>query len=120
MADKLLVEIDLINGEANNAIPALVFLANQIYEAGVFEVGPRAIWKEKDEFDYQMKWRLSEDGEFVETIPVEFETLIDLKNLLSRVSTAEETDTERLAYLRGRVEDLVRSANMTLLCDRDG
>ena len=120
MADKLLVEIDLLNNEVEDAVPALVFLTNQLYEGGgAFAVGNRSNWNEKkDAVDYEMKWRISGEDEFVETIPVELDTLLQLQTLLANVVANSTPDSERLVFLRKRIEDLVKSANMTLLCDR--
>lgn len=61
MSDKLLVEIDMFNGELDDAVPALIFLANELVEAGTIEINQPVNWNEKKGFAYQVKWRFSED-----------------------------------------------------------
>lgn len=119
MSDKLLVEIDLLNNKTDDALPALVYLTNQLYEAGCFEVGPRATWDEKEGHDYKMKWRCSEEDEFIETIPVEYDFLFQLKSLCSKLKTDDDASNERKLFVMKRLDDLIDSANMTLLCDRE-
>lgn len=55
MSDKLLVEIDLFNGDVDDAVPALIYLTNELYESGVFEVSNPIQWKEKQGNSYQVK-----------------------------------------------------------------
>jgi len=118
MSDKLLVEIDLLNNRIEDALPGLVFLTNELYEAGLFEVGARSNWEEKEGFDYKMKWRCTEEDEFVETIPVEDDFLLQLKSLCSKLNAEDESSNERKLFIQKRLDDLIKSADMTILCDR--
>lgn len=61
MADKLLVEIDLRNSSADDAIRALLFLANSLVESPTVEIAEPIYWNERQSENYQVKWRFSED-----------------------------------------------------------
>lgn len=61
MSDKLLVEVEMTNGEAVEAVRALVFLANELIEYSPLEVRQPIEWKQKDGDAYRLKWRFSED-----------------------------------------------------------
>jgi hypothetical protein len=62
MSDKLLVEIDMVNGDAADAVRALVFLANEIVECSTIEITDVPEWRERANGDYQLKWRFAEDA----------------------------------------------------------
>jgi hypothetical protein len=62
MSDKLLVEIDIANGDAADAVRALVFLANEIVECPTIEITDAPRWRERANDAYQMKWRFAEDA----------------------------------------------------------
>lgn len=84
MRDKLLVEIDLFNGEINDALPALAFLSNELYEAGVFEVSSAPRWNEKVGHAYELKWRFSEAESS------NFQVSLDLGLVYSLIDTLSE------------------------------
>ena len=62
MADKLLVEIDIVNGDASDAVRALVFLANEIVECSTIEITDVPQWRERASDAYQLRWRFAEDA----------------------------------------------------------
>jgi hypothetical protein len=61
MADKLLVEVEMNKGEAEEAVRALVYLANELIEYCPIEISEPVVWREKTSDDYRMKWRFTED-----------------------------------------------------------
>lgn len=61
LKDKLLVEIDMFNGELQDVIPALIYLANELVESGTVEISNPINWNERKGNSYQVKWRFSED-----------------------------------------------------------
>lgn len=81
MSDKLVVEIDMHNGELNDAIPALIFLANELVESGTIEISNPINWNEKKGNSYQVKWRFSEDELH---IPFDIDFLCELNDELKR------------------------------------
>lgn len=62
MSDKLLIEIDMVNGDAADAVRALVFLANEIVECPTIEITDVPHWRERVNEAYQLKWRFAEDA----------------------------------------------------------
>jgi hypothetical protein len=62
MSDKLLIEIDMVNGDASDAVRALVFLANEIVESSTIEITDTPQWRERASDAYQVKWRFAEDA----------------------------------------------------------
>lgn len=52
----------MANGEAVEAVRALVFLANELIEYSPLEVRDPIEWKQKAGDDYRLKWRFSEDA----------------------------------------------------------
>lgn len=62
MSDKLLIEIDMVNGDASDAVRALVFLANEIVESSTIEITDTLKWRERASDAYQVKWRFAEDA----------------------------------------------------------
>ncbi|HEY6333010.1 MAG TPA: hypothetical protein VI756_27045 [Blastocatellia bacterium] len=58
MADKLLVEIEMLSGSSLEAVYALLFLGHTISESQTIEIGDR--WSEKYSDDYHVKWRFVE------------------------------------------------------------
>lgn len=51
----------MTNGDAVEAVRALVFLANELIEYSPLEVREPIEWKQKAGDDYRLKWRFSED-----------------------------------------------------------
>jgi len=63
MADKLLVEIELLNDRAEDAVFALVYLANQLAGSPVVQIGDDDHWEEEIYEQYKIKWRFAEDSD---------------------------------------------------------
>ncbi|MDB5478894.1 MAG: hypothetical protein JWM96_1389 [Alphaproteobacteria bacterium] len=82
MSDKLLVEIDMFNSELNDAIPALIFLANELVESGTIEISNPVNWNEKKGNAYQVKWRFSEDELHM---PFDIDFLYELNDELKKI-----------------------------------
>ena|SRR5436190_16662436 len=83
MSDKLLIEIEMCNGEINNAVPALIFLAHELSESGTIEINDPVNWKERTGLDYEVKWRFAEDECH---IPFDIEDLYDLHRELQIIA----------------------------------
>ena len=62
MSDKLLVEVEMANGDAEEAVRALVFLANELIEYSPLEITEPIEWKQKAGDAYRLKWRFAEDA----------------------------------------------------------
>lgn len=63
MPDKLLVEVEMVEGKAENAIFGLLNLANRLVESPQFM--ELREWKEYDGDEYRLKWRFT-DGSYEE------------------------------------------------------
>jgi len=62
MRDKLLVEVEMFNREAQDGVRALVYLANELSEFPTIQIGDPTRWHEKRNDEYQLRWRFSEDA----------------------------------------------------------
>lgn len=114
MSDKLLIEIDMNNGDLDDAVPALVFLANELVEAGTFDLSSPVRWKEKNGYAYQLRWRFAEDGELAEQVPLDVELLFQLNEALERVPKNEDVGIENL---RSRLESYLPQNRISLLSE---
>lgn len=94
MSDKLLIEIDLNNGELEDAVPALIFLANELVEAGTIELSSPVRWNEKSGSAYQVKWRFAEVDAANDQIPLDLELVFQLNNTLKSISGTISDSTE--------------------------
>lgn len=61
MADKLLIEIEIIDQRLEDAVPALVYLANELTENEVIELTSPPAWRQKGGSGYDLKWRWSDN-----------------------------------------------------------
>jgi hypothetical protein len=62
MKDKLLVEVEMFNRQAQDGIRALVYLANELSESSTIHIGDPSQWHERKNDEYQLKWRFAEDA----------------------------------------------------------
>lgn len=85
MSDKLLIEIDMNNGELDDAIPALIFLANELVESGTVDLCSPVSWQERSGSAYQVKWRFSEGGDTGDQIPLDAELAFRLNDALKSI-----------------------------------
>jgi hypothetical protein len=85
MSDKLLIEIDMNNGELEDAIPALIFLAHELTESGTIDLSSPVSWQERIGSAYQVKWRFAEDGASESRIPLAFELVYRLNDTLKNI-----------------------------------
>jgi len=112
MSDKLHIEIDMYNGELNDAIPALIYLANELVESGTIEIESPVNWKEKQSTQYQVKWRFSED-ELHLPFDVDFaHQLNDELRELNGIITKKEKSA--IGSLQKLLENCLRANGLTL------
>ena len=112
MRDKLLVEIDMFNGELEDVIPALIYLANELVESGTVEISNPKNWNERKGTSYQVKWRFSEDELSVPFDPdFAYQLNHELKTLKANIS---ETDDSAINSLQKSLENLLKANGMSL------
>jgi hypothetical protein len=107
MSDKLLIEIDMFNGELDDAVPALIYLANELVEAGTIDITEPINWKARKGSDYQVKWRFSED-ELHLPLDLDFaqELNDELKKLTANISKKKKSAIANLqSCLQSYLED---------------
>jgi hypothetical protein len=117
MKDKLLIEIDMHNGELNDAIPALIFLTNELVESPTIEIFEPAAWKERSHNNYQVKWRFSEDELH---IPFEVDFVEQLTDELR--SLKQDTSNNSLSAiktLQTHLESLIAKNRFNLFAEAD-
>lgn len=118
MSDKLLVEINLFNGEIDDAVPALVYLTNELYESGLFEISNPIKWNEKQGSDYGLKWRFAEDELSASQIPLDIDFLYQINDTLKRVKqNIPENNDNAIDNLQKRLESLLDSCRIKLFSD---
>jgi hypothetical protein len=118
MKDKLLVEINLNNGEIDDAMPALVFLTNELYESGVFSVSNPVEWNEKKGNDYNLKWRFAEDELSQTQIPLDIDFLYQLNETLKRVTNnIPENSKNTIEDLQTRLASYIEKSPFSLFAD---
>lgn len=118
MSDKLLVEIDLFNGEIDDALPALVYLTNELYEAGLFEVSDRIKWNEKQGNDYELKWRFAEAELSEHQIPLDVDFLYQLNEILKQIrSNIPESENMAINTAQTRLESYLPGNRTSLLTE---
>ncbi len=102
MSDKLLIEIEMCNGEAINAVPALIFLAHELTEGGTIEINDPVSWKERAGTDYEVKWRFAEDECH---IPFDIDDLFDLhRELQMMTGRMAKNQTRTIATFLNRLK----------------
>lgn len=115
MSDKLLVEIDMFNGELNDAVPALIFLANELVESGTIEITQPINWNERVGNAYQVKWRFAEDELH---LPLDIDFLYQLTGELETLShTIPNDENSAIACLKDKLEKCMASVGMSLFSE---
>jgi hypothetical protein len=113
MADKLLVEVEMIRGDAEEAVRALVYLANELIEYCPIEISEPVVWREKSSDDYRMKWRFAEDTQSSWQVVIGADLAIQLTETLRTAQTAlNEKRNQRNGTMDAALEAIerVRSA----------
>ncbi|HMQ03536.1 MAG TPA: hypothetical protein PKD26_06445 [Pyrinomonadaceae bacterium] len=117
MSDKLLVEIDMFNGELDDAVPALIYLAHELVEAGVIEINQPVRWNEKTGNAYQVKWRFSEDELH---LPLDIDFVSVLRDELeSLTATITENHTGAIHSFKEQLDQYLLSCRPLLFVDTD-
>jgi hypothetical protein len=115
MSDKLLVEIDMFNGELNDAVPALIFLANELVEAGAIEISQPVNWNAKQGIAYQVKWRFSEDELH---LPLELNFVQELNDELKKLTkTISKKGNSAVANLQACLQRYLEEEQPELYAD---
>lgn len=118
MSDKLLVEINLFNGEIDDAVPALVYLTNELYESGVFEVSGQLKWNEKQGSDYELKWRFAESELSESQVTLDVDLLYQISDTLKRFKeNIAESEGNAIEKLQKRLESYLSNCRVSLLTD---
>ena len=120
MSDKLLVEIDMHNGELGDAIPALIFLANELVESGTVEISNPVNWKEKTGNSYQVKWRFAEDELSSWQISLDADFLFQLNSTLKKIKVnIPENCNSAIENLQNQLESYLADSPLALSADGD-
>ncbi len=121
MSDKLLVEINLFNGEIDDAVPALVYLTNELFESGLFEVSNPIKWNEKQGSDYEMKWRFAEAELSASQIPLDIDFLYQIYQINDTLKRAKQNISENndnaIDNLQKRLESVLDACGTELFSD---
>lgn len=116
MSDKLLIEIDMNNGELDDAIPALIFLAHELGESGTINLCSPVSWQERIGSAYQVKWRFTEDGASGNQIPLDFELLYRLNDILKNIKrNIADSDENTIDELQSQLESYLPTDRIPLL-----
>lgn len=115
MSDKLLIEIDMFNGELGDVIPALIYLANELVESGTIEISRPVNWSEKKGNSYQVKWRFSEDEL---NLPFDIDFAQELKDELNSIKpNIPENKPSAIKDLLKQLEERLSESRISLLAD---
>lgn len=118
MSDKLLIEIDMNNGELDDAIPALIFLAHELTESGTIDLRSPAAWQERSGSAYQVKWRFSEGGDTGDQVPLDAELAFRLNDALKSIRrTIAESRRSAIEDLQSELESHLPRGGLHLLAE---
>ena len=95
MADKLLVEVEMVHGDAEEAVRALVFLANELIEYSPIEITEPVEWKQKAGDAYRLKWRFAEDALSSWQVVIDADLAMRLSEALRTAQQALNDKTKR-------------------------
>lgn len=103
----------MCNGDAVEAVRALVFLANELIEYSPIEITEPIEWRKKAGDDYRLKWRFSEDIHSSWQVTINADLAVQLTDALRTAQLAlSEKASPRNRTLNSAVEAIekVRSA----------
>jgi hypothetical protein len=63
MADKLLIEVEMLNERADDAVFALLYLANSLAESPTIHIKNEHEWEEHIYDSYRLKWRFADEAQ---------------------------------------------------------
>ena len=93
------------NGNAGEAIRALVFLANELIEYSPIEIAEPIEWRQKAGDDYLLKWRFSEDAMSSWQVVIDADLAVQLTDALRTAQLAlNEKGSRRNNTLTGALE----------------
>jgi hypothetical protein len=115
MAEKLLVEVDMVNGEAEDAVRALVFLANEIVESSTIEITDTPQWRERTNSVYQVKWRFAEDALSSWQLSIGIDLAVQINDALRIAQSALHKRTKRHESTTGEALQAIEKVQSALL-----
>lgn len=115
MADKLLVEVDMVNGDTEDAVRALVFLANEIVESSTIEITDTPKWRERTNSVYQMKWRFAEDTISSWQLSIGVDLAVQINHALRTAKTALNKRPKRGEVTTGEALQAIEKVQAALL-----
>jgi len=95
MKDKLLIEVEMLNRNAQDGIRALVFLANELSESATIHISDPSQWHERRNDEYQLRWRFAEDALSSWQVVINADLAVELTHALSAAQTALNSKTKR-------------------------
>jgi hypothetical protein len=115
MADKLLIEIDMVNGDAADAVRALVFLANEIVESSTIEITDVPQWRERANDAYQLKWRFAEDALSSWQLSIGVDLALQINNALREAQSSLVRVAKRKEHTPNKALEAIKKAQAELL-----
>lgn len=115
MTEKLLIEIDIVNGDAGDAIRALVFLANEIVESSTIEITDSPKWNEKASDLYLLKWRFAEDVLSSWQLNIGVDLALQINDALRVAETALDNKARRKQNTPNLALEAIKKAQQELL-----
>jgi hypothetical protein len=115
MADKLLIEIDMVNGDAEDAVRALVFLANEIVESSTIEITDVPQWRERANAAYQLKWRFAEDALSSWQLSIGIDLALQINDALREAQCSLGRVAKRTEHTPNKALEAIKKAQAELL-----
>lgn len=115
MADKLLIEIDMVNGDAADAVRALVYLANEIVESSTIEITDVPQWRERANDAYQLKWRFAEDALSSWQLSIGVDLALQINDALREAQSSLSRVTKRKEHTPNNALEAIKKAQAGLL-----
>lgn len=105
------------NGSADDAIRALVYLANELVECPTVEIATPASWNERTNNTYQVKWRYAEDEL---RLPFDIDFVCQLNDELKMLKrNIPENAISAIKTLQGQLETCLAGTYASLFTEVD-
>ena len=105
----------MANGDAEEAVRALVFLANELIEYSPLEVREPIEWKQKAGDNYRLKWRFSEDTLSSWQITLNADLVVQLTDALRTAQLALDDRGKRKNNTFSTASDAIEKARCALI-----
>ena len=110
-----LVEIDIVNGNATDAVRALVFLANEIVESSTIEITDVPQWRERVNDAYQLKWRFAEDALSSWQLSIGVDLALQINDALREAQSSLGRVTKCKEHTPNKALEAIKKAQAELL-----